>query len=158
MRRTISVLGLLVLVLTMAPAANADPPVTEPWEPWAGTLEDCGFPILVEREGGMTWRTWERLAVFVHLNGGSVRTQLTNTATGETISRNTSGPEMDVYYPDGSARFTFPGPSLFWSTGIEGLPTVFITTGRFRVLVDPEGNLEVTRRGRVEDICEALAP
>ena len=157
MRRTISVLGLVVLVLTLAPAASADPPVTEPFVPYAGYLYDCGFPILVEREGGGTWRTWERLSVFVHLTGG-IRTQLTNEATGETISRNTSGAEIDVYNPDGSMSFTFPGQSLFWSTGLEGFPAVFITHGLFQVVFDANSNMEIKLVGRVEDICATLAP
>lgn len=159
MRRTILLPAVVALVLAFMPAAAADPPETEPYQPtFEYLIEDCGFPILLTGDSKGFVRTFDdREGVFIeHLNGMG-HAVLTNLDTGLSIKRNVSGPAMSAEYPDGSWTYTLPGPTTYWGFDDPSLPLVFINQGRWQFVGDAEGNVTYTHVGRIEDICAALS-
>ena len=147
--------------LALAPLASADRPIRiELDDPPNATGQFCeDFEVLVH-----TTRNNEVLTIFTSgaaLITGSLRQEVTNVETGETIEYNIPGPGR--FSADGS---TLIGTGPWLILGEEGdlgegsPPQVNYITGRFIITFDESGAVTGLKvlSGRVVDVCAALTP
>jgi hypothetical protein len=91
---------------------------------------------------------------------GTLVLRLTNEETGESITVNISGPGTFTFHPDGSFTIESAGPWLqFDPTRTLSNSALNLTWGRVVLEVSADGSLAIftSQRGRVEDVCAALA-
>ena len=152
------VLALTVVVALCAVAtASADPGTRTPVpRPDDNTDTGCGFDVLVEYvEWNVVSTTFSNDASpVVEIDSGVAKVRLTN-PTGKTITVNISGPLVVKVFSDGSVVLAEGGPWLH--AGVPGLPAIFLTEGRVTITIDAAGNVTVAGRGRIVDLCAALA-
>jgi hypothetical protein len=92
---------------------------------------------------------------------GRLLLDLTNEATGKSITVNASGPATFTSYPDGSLAINFQGPSLGWFTPAAqnqfGVPGLGLFSGHTTVTIDATATLtSLATNGHVTDLCTAL--
>ena len=153
------VLALTVVVaLCAAATASADPGTRTPVPlPDDNTVTGCGFDVLVDYvESNVVSKTFSNDASpVVEILSGVAKVQLTNLETGETIAVNISGPLVVKAFGDGSVVLAQEGP--WFHIDFPGLPAIFLTEGRVTITIDAAGNVTVDGRGRIVDLCAALA-
>ncbi len=92
---------------------------------------------------------------------GTLRMRVTNVATGESLVVNVSGPAFLTFTESGLATVTLGGRGLlFLRSGIDVPPAgLFLISGRLVAAIGPEGEVTeiVSRTGRMQDLCAALA-
>lgn len=156
---------ILLLGLGVGPAAAAGPPEHEffPSEPFEFLPGDvCEFGVLVEpiRSRGHQITFPEDADGTVHQRiTGQLFAQVTNTATGESVVRNFTGPVDFWFYADGTAASLNRGHSLaFLFSFEEGGPALWYHRGAILWSVNADGFWSVVRqRGVSEDLCATLA-
>jgi hypothetical protein len=169
MKRAIACVGLISIMLMIAPPANAlRPDRTQPGpNPDLVITEVCPFPVLLhdvvntgvitdffDQDGNLVMSTFTgRLVVEVSrldAEGNPV----------ETITRNISGPGVEMFDESGST-LTGNGPWLlfFFPGELPGFEEGFIwfTTGQFVLRFEDTGEITLVKEPRHEDVCELLA-
>ena len=153
------VLALTVAVALCATAtASANPPTRTPVPlPEDNIDTGCGFDVLVDYvESNVVSKTFSNDASpVVEILSGVAKVQLANLETGKTIAVNISGPLVVKVFGDGSVVLADDGPWLHG--GVPGLPAIFLTEGHVIITIDAAGNVTVDGRGRIVDLCAALA-
>ncbi len=164
-----AVLPIALLALLLTPSiALADKPTREALPTGAPLAfaagEVCAFPVLIEVVGNK-----EKALTFTDDSGnpvrqiitGTLRVRVTNEASGEALVVNVSGPVFLTFTEGGLATVTLGGRALlFLRAGIDAPPAgVFLTSGRVVLAIGPEGEVTeiVSRTGRIQDLCAALA-
>jgi hypothetical protein len=153
-------LTLLALVAT-APSALAAKPTHErtPVDDVFVDEDSCDFAVEIHTTGFILAIEWvdedgslRRFEAYPQL-----RATYTNLVTGESIKVNISGPAHITESPDGSLTLVGTGD---WSWDVHpdtGEPGLFLTSGRFVLSIDAQGNESFQRVGRITDLCAKLA-
>lgn len=153
------VLALTVVVaLCAAATASADPVTRTPSPPLEDNIDTaCGFDVLVDyMQSNVVSTTFSNDASpVVEIWTGVAKVQLTNLETGKTIAVNISGPLVVKAFRDGSVVLSDVGPWLF--NEIPGLPGIFLSEGHATITIDAAGNVTADGKGRLVDLCAALA-
>lgn len=142
-----------------------------PWQPYrsqpfqlaAGVRCTFGLngDILVDRERIRTLSEYPDGSPEVQQITGQLIVQYTNTATGESVTRNLTGLATVRYGTDGSFTITLEGGHF--AAGLAatdpGGPGFFVLTGQgYSLTVAPDGSRVLTLgTGTVENICTTLA-
>jgi hypothetical protein len=148
-RRAAGVIGALILLLALTPAARAQEPI----------FGICAFPITHEfpkahasgREIPGAGSPWE------FIETGQVFVRVTNILNGKSVLLNASS---TVHYSDGGDIAYSRGPSVaFFSTPRGEIPAgVWAITGTWTLLLDDQGRvLSATGGVILRDICAELA-
>ena len=169
MKRVICSLAVIgLVVLGAAPAGAAEPVRTQPGpNPDLVITEVCPFPVLLhdvvntgvitdffDQDGNLVMSTFTgRLVVEVSrldAQGNPV----------ETITRNISGPGVEMFDESGST-LTGNGPWLvfFFPGELPGFEEGFIwfTTGQFVLRFEDTGEITMVKEPMHEDVCDLLA-
>jgi hypothetical protein len=170
-RCSIAVPGVLIGLVSAAPALAADPriPLTpDPVVPLpAGDYcEDFTAQITFTDFNQYIIRSTTASDGTVTLRiTGRARATVTNLETGESVSYNISGPGTLVQNPDGSFSGDLAGPNLLYTTrpnlaNFPDVPTVSYTTGHVTFAVDSFGqttSYSLAGGTRQTDVCAVLA-
>jgi hypothetical protein len=159
MRRTLSLLGALAMVLFLAGPAAADPPehvrVTDPVSFVLPADVFCpGFEVEItyDQNYPMTFFGRETGWGFTALAGGFLRASATNLTSGETIDLNIPGPG---FFDDSGIPIVGTGPWLIFLPGDPG--SIEFVVGHIE-FVETDFGVEIgTVRGKSQDLCAALA-
>jgi hypothetical protein len=157
--RVLGVLGVCILaVMVMAAGASADPNpnsgrIPVEIESPISVTGVCPFPVRIDVVINQEFTKEHQNGVTI-ITGRLVAT-VTNTATGESVSYNISGP-VHITSQDGLETQVFLGRSLLFTPDIGML----VTSGRAVTTFNPEtGEFTlVSRQGHAEDVCATLAP
>jgi hypothetical protein len=155
-RRTTLWLALILGVAAVAvPAALADPPTKDPVPFPTATGQFCeGFMVSIEATANK--EVFHAFSSGVGLITGTLKVEVTNLSTGESLELNTSGPGK--FSPDGTISGTgrwllfgeagqLPGPD----------PGMLLLSGHLALTLGPAGIAAIDSVGESEDICAALA-
>jgi hypothetical protein len=169
MKRAIACVGLISIILMIAPPANAlRPDRFQPGPNPDFTVEDvCDFPVLlhdVENQLVITDFVDQDENLVKSIGTGRLLEEVSRLdAPGnpvETITRNISGPGVETFDENGST-LTGRGPWLlfFFPGELTGFPDGFIwfTTGQFVLRFEDTGEITMVKEPRHEDVCELLA-
>jgi hypothetical protein len=118
------------------------------------------FGVLVETLSGKGHdRIRDRDGTLFIQTTGSWKARITNLETGESITRNFSGPVNNWFFPDGApARPGTEAHSFAWLTPAEGGPMMWHQCGTIRWIIDENGLFTVVRQtGTSEDLCAVLS-
>jgi hypothetical protein len=154
----------LLLTVALASVARAEGKPLRVFLPaFTGVFEGfCPFPVDVEVPVENVYMT-----TFFDTQGNPVRAvvtghlvgSFTNTETGATLVRQTSGPVFINYHSDGSVTVVASGISaLFLFSTDPGGPAILITAGPTVLEFDASGTLTSVSLGSVlEDVCADLS-
>ena len=144
-----------VLEDRFAPAAptRVEPPSTLP-EPFLLPAGTCPFPVqvtfLADKEKTTTFSDKDGNQVR-SIQTGTLKVQLTNLDTGQTLNLNISGPQ--VSYPDGTSITRGPWLFFFPPDNTQGQEAgLILIHGRTEYTADSFSVLS----GNVQDVCAAL--
>lgn len=165
--KRLSLVGALLVALTVpfvSGVAAAGKPVFAPGGAASVTAaagEICPFPleieILIDRSVSKTFFDENGDPSYIIITGHVVA-QFTNTATGESIVRNASGPARIVLHDDGSVTVTGRGPGwlALFSTD-EGGPSLTYFLGLTTFDISATGRFSnVSSVGTTTDLCAIL--
>ena len=164
MKRAFALLPVLVLfLLGTASPARADRPTRVPATDFSFQFaggDACPFAI----EGTTTENNEYVTTYYDHdgnitkqISSGLFVEQITNVDTGESITRNISGPGVYTFAEDGTVTLDASGTWLFVT--VPGGPSpVYINSGREVDEISPEGEITVLKQvGTQEDVCATLS-
>jgi hypothetical protein len=155
-------------LLAAAPALGSGKPTRAPLPDASNTFDlaaglACSFEVaaqpVINNEVTTTFPAQANGDVLVIITGRLVE-QVTNVATGKSITVNISGPEKVVLHPDGSVTLTALGSSflILFPTDVTPGPAFLINTGRYIATFSPSGQETVlSQSGTQFDVCAALS-
>ena len=160
-----AVAAAMVLGSGATASAQGDPRIFQPNDPFDLPAGYCAFPVHVDPVASNEYidHQWTNPDGSVTtISTGRLVLQVTNTATGNTITVNASGPLKITIYPDGSAAGTPLGPFFHWFDATDqqrfGVPGLALFTGRVTATIDPAGAItSFSNVGHVTDLCAALS-
>jgi hypothetical protein len=149
-----AVVAIVGLALALAPSAAADKPVTAPAPFGTFTGQYCAdFPVRVSE-------TTNRGTIRIFSDGsaivtGTLKVDVTNLETGETISLNISGPSF--FSSDGSTLVGTGKWLFFGEAGFLGRPGPTLETSDGRFVLDLATETFASRTGKIRGLCAQLA-
>lgn len=166
MRRFLTLLAPIVLVLVLASPVSAAPPTKEPQQAFSVDFapgEVCAFAVRQETtEISAKTITFDRHdGAFRQALSGRIVERITNLETGASVIRKSSGPAKVSINAAGHLEIKFGGSSVvpFFEGDVTGATLLYITGGGATAEVGDDGFffIRVDLPAHVEDLCATLA-
>ncbi len=166
MRRALTLIPAVLLVLMVAAPVSAKPPTKDPQGPVSTEFaagEVCDFPVRQESlESRAKTITFDRRdGAFKQNLSGTIVEQLTNLDTGASVIRRSSGPGKVSVNDAGHVVLTFGGASVlpFFDGDVIGRGLLYIKGGGAEAEIGDDGFffVRVDLPPHVEDLCATLS-
>ncbi len=167
MRRALTMLAPLVLVLAAVSPVSAAPPTKVPDEPFSNDFlpgETCDFAVRIESTAiNSKTTTFNRKDGRLKENlTGKIIQRVTNLETGASVVRNSSGPGKVTLNAAGHVVLRFGGASVltFFDGDVIGRGVLYVKGGGAEFEIGDDGFffVRVQLPAHVEDLCATLAP
>jgi hypothetical protein len=166
MRRVLTLLAPLALVLALASPVSAAPPTKEPQEAFSTDFaagEVCAFPVRQETTDikAKTIIFNRHDGAFREITTGRIVERITNLDTGASVIRKSSGPGKLSINAAGHLEIKFGGSSVvaFFEGDVTGAGLLYMTGGGATFEIGDDGFffVRVDLPAHVEDLCATLA-